>query len=225
LQLAASYLDDASLQSDAAVSAARIALPAEGQERGLEGYEVAKVLKKAIDLIKNDELKQQAQKYLETLPKTASVKRAVPEGFTALFNGQDLTGWKGVLLPPNDNPIKRAALTPEQRAECQAKADESMKAHWSVEDGVLVFDGHGFSLSTAEDYENFEMYVGRSIRTATAGFICAARRRCKSGIRPTGPKAPADCITTRRIRPSRWSRPTIPSGCGIRFSSAWSGSA
>lgn len=159
LQLAASCLDDASLQSDAAVSAARIALPAEGQERGLEGYETAKVLKKAIDLIKNDELKQQAQKYLETLPKAASVKRPVPEGFTALFNGKDLTGWKGVLLPPNDNPVKRAALTPEQRAECQAKADESMKTHWSVEEGVLVFDGHGFSLSTAEDYESFEMYV------------------------------------------------------------------
>jgi len=159
LQLAASYLDDASLQSDAAVSVARIALPAEGQERGLEGYETAKVLKKAVDLIKNEELKQQAQAYLDTLPKTASVKRPVPEGFTALFNGKDLTGWKGVLLPPNDNPVKRAALTPEQRAECQAKADESMKAHWSVEEGVLVFDGQGFSLSTAEEYENFEMYV------------------------------------------------------------------
>ena len=39
-----------------------------------------------------------------------------PEGFVALFNGKDFTGWKGLLAAPNDNPIKRAQLTPEQLA-------------------------------------------------------------------------------------------------------------
>lgn len=75
------------------------------------------------------------------------------------FNGKDLRGWKGVMLPPNDNPIRRTALIAEECAAQQAKADENMRAHWSAEDGVLFFDGKGFSLSTAEDYENFELYV------------------------------------------------------------------
>ena len=34
-----------------------------------------------------------------------------PKGFTALFNGRNLNGWKGLLKSPNDNPIKRAALS------------------------------------------------------------------------------------------------------------------
>ena len=32
-----------------------------------------------------------------------------PAGFTALFNGRDLTGWKGLLAGDLQNPIKRAA--------------------------------------------------------------------------------------------------------------------
>lgn len=81
-----------------------------------------------------------------------------PEGFTALFNGKDLEGWKG-LAPPSGNPKERALLTPEQLAEAQKVADESMRAHWKAEDGVLVFDGKGQSLCTAKDYGDFEMYV------------------------------------------------------------------
>jgi len=82
-----------------------------------------------------------------------------PEGFTALFNGKDLKGWKGLLKGPNDNPIKRAALTPEQQAEAQKEADEDMRAHWKVENGALAFDGKGRSLCTAKDYANFELLV------------------------------------------------------------------
>jgi hypothetical protein len=78
-----------------------------------------------------------------------------PEGFVALFNGKDLEGWKGLV----DDPKKRAAMSPEQLKEKQAKADEVMRAHWKVEDGVLVFDGKGQSLCTAKDYGDFEMMV------------------------------------------------------------------
>jgi len=87
-----------------------------------------------------------------------------PEGFTALFNGKDLTGWKGLLKGPNDNPIKRAALTPEQRAEAQKEADENMRAHWKVENGEIAFDGKGRSLCTVKDYANFEMLVDWKIK-------------------------------------------------------------
>ncbi|MSU58209.1 MAG: DUF1080 domain-containing protein [Pedosphaera sp.] len=82
-----------------------------------------------------------------------------PAGFTALFNGKNLDGWKGLLKSPLDNPINRAALTAEQRAAAHQAADESMCAHWKVEDGVFVFDGKGLSLCTARDYANFEMLV------------------------------------------------------------------
>jgi hypothetical protein len=78
-----------------------------------------------------------------------------PEGFTALFNGRDLTGWKGLVA----DPPKRAKMTAEQLAAEQAKADESMRAHWRVVDGVIVFDGKGQNLCTARDYGNFELYV------------------------------------------------------------------
>ena len=92
-------------------------------------------------------------------PAPTGADNAPPPGFVALFNGKDLTGWKGLLKPPLDNPAKRAAATPEQRAEAQKEADENMRQHWAVQDGVLVFDGKGRNLCTVKDYGDFELYV------------------------------------------------------------------
>lgn len=95
---------------------------------------------------------------LLALPLTAAVEAAdntPPEGFVALFNGKDLTGWKGLV----GNPVTRAKMTPEQLALAQEKADQRMRDHWRVEDGALVFDGKGDSLCTAKDYGDFELYV------------------------------------------------------------------
>jgi hypothetical protein len=78
-----------------------------------------------------------------------------PEGFTTLFDGHDLSGWKGLVA----NPPKRAAMSPGKLAAAQAKVDEQMREHWRVEDGVLVFDGMGDNLCTARDYGDFEMLV------------------------------------------------------------------
>jgi len=82
-----------------------------------------------------------------------------PKGFVALFNGKDLTGWKGLLKSPYDNPSKRATLSPDKLKELQKEADEDMRAHWTVVDGIIVFDGKGRSLCTAKDYGDFEMLV------------------------------------------------------------------
>lgn len=84
-----------------------------------------------------------------------------PEGFVAVFNGKDLSGWKGLMDPKKklDNPIVRGKLSPEEQKVAQAEADENMRKHWRVEDGALVFDGKGRSLATAKDYGDFEMYV------------------------------------------------------------------
>jgi len=80
---------------------------------------------------------------------------APPEGFTALFNGKDLTGWKGLV----GNPKSRATMTPEALAEAEKKATEAALQHWKAEDGVIVFDGKGGHLCTGKDYANFELYL------------------------------------------------------------------
>jgi len=82
-----------------------------------------------------------------------------PPGFVALFNGRDLSGWKGLPAGPLQSPAARAKATPEQLATAQKEADENMRAHWKVADGALVFDGKGRSLCTAKDYGDFELYV------------------------------------------------------------------
>jgi len=77
-----------------------------------------------------------------------------PEGFTAVFNGKDLTGWKGLVKDPK----ARATMTPDQLQAEQVKADQRAHEHWKAVDGVLVFDGKGDNLCTAKDYANFELY-------------------------------------------------------------------
>ena len=83
-----------------------------------------------------------------------------PKGFKALFNGKDLTGWKGLV----GNPKARAVMTPDQLAKAQAKADKIMREHWQVVDGALVYDGKGQSLCTVKDYGDFEMLVDWKIK-------------------------------------------------------------
>ena len=78
-----------------------------------------------------------------------------PEGFVALFNGKDLTGWKGLVRDPK----KRAVMSEEELAGAQAKVDEAMHAHWKAENGIIVFDGDGQNLCTIKDYGDFELYV------------------------------------------------------------------
>ena len=79
-----------------------------------------------------------------------------PAGFQPLFNGKDLSGWKGLA---DKDANKRRALSGEELVTAQAKADETMREHWKVVEGVLTYDGKGQSLCTAKDYGDFEMYV------------------------------------------------------------------
>ncbi len=82
---------------------------------------------------------------------------SVRQNFTALFNGKNLSGWKGLV----ENPPKRAAMSPEALASAQKLANQQMAAHWKVKDGVLEFDGAkgGKNLCTEKDYEDFELQV------------------------------------------------------------------
>jgi hypothetical protein len=85
-------------------------------------------------------------------------------GWVQLFNGKDLTNWKGLLAAPYDNPFKRNQLSPDELAAEQKKADDLMRAHWTAKDGVLYFDGKGHSLATVEKYQDFEMFVDWKIQ-------------------------------------------------------------
>src|SRR5436305_9000261 len=78
-----------------------------------------------------------------------------PEGFVALFNGKDLSGWKGLV----ESPPKRAKMASGELAAKQKKADEQMLEHWKTENGMIVFDGKGDNLCTAKDYADFELLV------------------------------------------------------------------
>lgn len=100
-------------------------------------------------------LNKRDKKYITPVIRLAFVSMPDEKGFVPLFNGKDLTGWKGLV----GNPLTRAKMSPEELAGEQEKADELMRAHWKIEDGVLVFDGKGSHLCTKKDYKDFEMLV------------------------------------------------------------------
>ncbi len=97
------------------------------------------------------------------LPSIAGFAADPPEGFQALFNGEDLSGWYG------DNPHQsrkgddRTAAIREQQAEFQA--------HWSVEDGELVNDGDGPYATTDRDYGDIELMLEyKTVALADSGI-------------------------------------------------------
>lgn len=83
-----------------------------------------------------------------------------PEGFTALFNGKDLTNWQGLVKNIRD----RKKMSKEELEKAQVEADKIAAAHWSVKDGVLIYDGKGQSLSSVKDYGDFELYCDWKIQ-------------------------------------------------------------
>ena len=106
-----------------------------------------------------------------------------PAGFKALFNGRNLDGWKGLVADPKE----RATMSPAILAIQQRAADEQMKRHWKVVDGVLVYDGKGNSLATDRDYGDFEMWVDWLIRPAgDSGIYLRGSPQVQIWDRPEG---------------------------------------
>ena len=89
---------------------------------------------------------------------------APPAGFTALFNGKDLRGWRG---GDTFDHRKVLAAPPEIRAGILEKWTKSMlevsaktgKPHWHAENDELVNDGFGAYATTEKDYGDFELLV------------------------------------------------------------------
>jgi hypothetical protein len=79
-----------------------------------------------------------------------------PDGFTALFNGTDLSGWWGLRTA---NPAQWMAQ-PAEKLETRRRASlENIRTHWRVEDGVLINDGKGLALTTERNYADFELVL------------------------------------------------------------------
>lgn len=91
-----------------------------------------------------------------------------PAGFTALFNGKDLTGWRG---GDTFDHRKYLEMPADKRAEQDAKWTEDMKKHWSASDGELVNDGNGKYATTEKDYGDFEFLVDyKTVPKADSGI-------------------------------------------------------
>ena len=82
-----------------------------------------------------------------------------PAGFTALFNGKDLSGWRG--RQGTYSPHAEALLTKDELAAKQVQWNSERDLHWSVDTakGEIVSDGKSVHLATAKDYGDFELYV------------------------------------------------------------------
>ncbi|MFD2599855.1 family 16 glycoside hydrolase [Sphingobacterium corticis] len=142
----AKFLDDASLKRQANSSTINIAL----DHPEYTGAIVSNVLQKAMANMTKDEgayLQAALERHLEKITNN--------EGFVALFNDQDLSGWKGLVA----DPIKRKTMSHAELVNAQAKAEQAMRTNWSVENGTLVFGGKGDNIVTEKHYGDFEMLV------------------------------------------------------------------
>jgi len=87
---------------------------------------------------------------------SAAEPNSPPEGFTALFNGKDLSGWHGM---GHFDPNKLAAMTDEERAAKRTADMADLNMHWKVAGGELQNDGHGVYLTTDKEYGDIELLV------------------------------------------------------------------
>src|SRR5262249_4068652 len=99
-----------------------------------------------------------------------------PPGFTALFNGRDLTGWHGwAIHAKGADPKSVAAMSPNERAAKVAAWTDDAKKHWSVENGELVNDGHGAYLPTCKDFGDIELLIEyKTVHRADSGIYLRA---------------------------------------------------
>lgn len=146
LMTAGKYLEDPALQQTVCWVVSQIALA----NKSFYGPEITRMLKRIVEVIKGEDSeyqKQAIQKWLAEMPKD--------EGFVAIFNEKDLTGWKGLV----GNPVSRAKMKPAELAKAQEQTDARMKEAWGVENGQLVFNGKGDNICTAKPYGDIELYI------------------------------------------------------------------
>jgi hypothetical protein len=107
---------------------------------------------------------------------SAGMASEPPPGFETLFNGKDLTGWRGgdtfdhlALMQMPDT--ERAARIAEWTASLTEINHDTGKPHWRSEQGILVNDGLGGFLTTEEDFGDFELLVDYRMESDTDSGI------------------------------------------------------
>lgn len=93
--------------------------------------------------------------YLVEAVKKHLIQMSTAEGYVSVFNGKDLSGWKGLV----GNPLKRQKMTVKELTEAQEKADQILKDAWIVENGTLIFNGKGDNIATIKEYGDIEMLI------------------------------------------------------------------
>ena len=76
-----------------------------------------------------------------------------PDGFRAIFNGKNLTGWYGL------NPHSVVKLEGEKKEANLKLQREEFPKHWTVENGELVNGGTGPYATTEEEFADIELLV------------------------------------------------------------------
>ena len=106
------------------------------------------------------------------VPSLSVMAQSPPEGFRSLFNGKDLTGWYGM---PHFDPRKLAAMPEAERKAKLAEWKADAEAHWTVEDGELVNDGHGAYLVTDDHFGDYEFHIDyKTVPLADSGIYLKA---------------------------------------------------
>jgi len=106
--------------------------------------------------------------FIGALVLTGSAAPTPPAGFTALYNGRDLAGWRG---GDTYDHRKWLALPKDERAKLETEWTADMRAHWQAEGDELVNDGHGKYATTEKEYGDFELLVDyRTVAGADSGI-------------------------------------------------------
>jgi hypothetical protein len=105
---------------------------------------------------------------LVAIPTAQAADNVPPEGFTAIFNGNDLSGWHGM---PHSDPYKLNAMTEAERVAQISKWTDDARKHWKVENGELINDGNGAYLTTDKEYGDIEFLVDyKTVAKADSGI-------------------------------------------------------
>ena len=129
----------------------RIALPTPIGNDGLSGEVVREAITKSVGNLEGPEsqyAKIDVQEFLDNMPKE--------KGFVPIFNGNDLSGWEGLVK----DPITREKMSKNALRRAQQKANAQMQKDWFVKDGIIMFKGEGYNnICTIKDYGDFELLV------------------------------------------------------------------
>src|SRR6266566_628354 len=91
-----------------------------------------------------------------------------PPGFSALFNGSDLTGWRG---GESFDHRQWLALPEAKRVAMVKEWTTDLRKHWRAENSELVNDGGGLFAVSEKDYGDFELLVEyKTVAKADSGI-------------------------------------------------------